>query len=291
MRALSVAVLILLIADVKLYASCCSSAATSGVGRLLRHERASVELATATKLVTGHFDDRARFKGGHPPMSPYLVVEPELIIVARVFDFLEPFAKIPLRIQKSDLRVGAHIADISLGARASIVREDIITGFPAISLIGSVRMPTGESMTTDAEDRSGTGNYLLSASILLEKEIAQINFAVGYGLSLEPDYFRPVSFKPGLIHSPLFAIGFSPHESGLLSCTWSMNFHGQPQFESRSLIDADKRKMTIALAYSRALHSHIKVNVQLGSDVPFSYLGKNITSEAFIRFGLRFGVF
>ncbi len=287
---------IVTLADANLYASCCSSAATGGVGRLLKHERALVEMSMNTKVVTGSFNNQSHFSRGVSAMDPYLTVEPELAMVVRVFDFLEPFAKLPVRIQKSSARVGAHLADISLGARTSLLRENFITGFPSLTLIGSARLPTGASMKEEpmlaAEDTTGTGSYLYSLSVLLEKEIAAVTFSLGYGLSLESDYFdRSAALTPGFMHSPLIAAAFMPHEGGLLSCTWSMLLHGTPQFETRPLIDADRRKMTVALAYSVGLHSHIKFNAQLGSDVPIDYIGKNFTSEAFIRFGLRFGVF
>lgn len=276
-------------------ASCCSSAATGGVGRLLRHERALVELSTNGKLTLGAFNNQARFNPGHTPKSPYLVFEPELAVVTRVLTILEPFAKLPVRIQKSDVRAGAHLADITLGVRAPIIREDLLPGLPALTMIGSVRIPTGASSKHDpnlfVEHTTGTGNYLLGLSVVLEKEIKNINLSAGYGLAVESDYFTNQDYSPGFIHSPLVAIAFMPHDGGLLSLTWSMMMQGQPKLEKRPLVDADSRKMTLAVAYSIGIHSHIKLNAQLGSDVPIDYLGKNFNSEAFIRLGLRFGVF
>lgn len=216
-------------------------------------------------------------------------------MVARLVDFFEPFAKLPVQIKKSDARVGARIGDITLGARAPLVPENIITNMPSLSLIGSVKMPTGTSAKDNpellVEELSGGGAYLFSISAILEKDIKAVSLSAGYGLSVEPDYFRRDGLSPGLIHSPLMSVAFSPHDGGLLSFTWSMAIYGKPTLDFRPLPDASRRKMTIACAYSVSLHSHIKLNAQLGSDVPFDYIGKNFSNEAFLRIGLRFGVF
>lgn len=279
----------------ELGASCCSSASLGGVGRMLAHERALVEFSCGTRLVLGSFDSKGIFSTRHSSMSPYLSFEPELLIMTRVFYFLEPFIRLPTRIQKSDRRVGSNLADIISGARIPLIKENAFKGAPGLSLIGTVRVPSGDSVEHDPlmepEDITGTGKWLFSLSALVEKEWQGINFALGYGFSFEPDYFRDVILKPSTIHSPLLAMSFSPHDDKILTLSLAMTFHTQPMVNERSLIDADRRKMTMALAYMVGLHSHIKINAQLGSDVPIDNIGKNFSNEAFFRLGMRFGVF
>ncbi len=292
---LLLALIALVHASIPARASCCSSLATGGVGRLLRHERAMVELGVTTRQTIGSFDSDAVFNRGAPRHTPYLALEPELAMVARLFEYFEPFIKLPARVQKSDRRVGANPGDITLGARSVFAFESLMHGLPTLSVVGSVRMPTGASFSRDKdlpiEDVSGSGAWLYSLSFLVEKELWGVIFGIGYGFAIDPDYFAKRGVSSSALHSPLVTAAFAPYRDHILSLSWSMAIYERPKLDDNPIIDSDRRKMTLALAYSIPIHSHIKVNAQIGSDIPVHYLGKNFSSEAFVRLGLRFGVF
>lgn len=275
-------------------ASCCSSAATGGVPRLLMHERALVELATSTRYIYGSFDNEATFSLGMPGHLPYLVLEQDLQAMVRLWDFFEPFVRLPIRIQKSSIRTGSNIADTSFGARMPIVKENFVSHLPGLTLISIIKAPTGVSDIKQAlhnENITSMGKWLVTFGLMLEKEISRINYGLGYSFSFEPDYFKTLKVKPGGIHSPSLTMGFALHDNGFLTLALAAVFHGPLQINSHPEEDSDQRKLTISATYGLNLHSHVKINVQLGSDVPISYLGKSFNNELYIRLSMRLGVF
>lgn len=278
-----------LIFGAQLRASCCSSSSAGGVGRLLRHERAMVEMSMSTRYVYGRFNSESSFSGGHIGHLPHVIIEPEIQMVTRLFWFFEPFLRLPARIQTSDVRTGANISDITFGARQPIIKENFFTHAPAIFLLESVRIPTGSAIkhdsTLEAEDITSTGHPLITLGILLEKDIKRITYGLSYNFSLEPHHRRDQWHFDTFIHAPSFSTGFYAHDKGFLSFSLSPTFHYV------SGLGLHQRKVGVAASYAQTLHSHIKLNSTIGVDVPISYLGKNSNSEFFVRLGLRFGVF
>lgn len=274
-------------------ASCCSSSGVGGVGRLLAHERAMVEMASATRYVVGTFDNRGQFSSGHIKHLPHLVFEQELNIMTRLIDFFEPFVKIPTRVQISEIRTGTSLADITIGARMAVLKENFVNGFPSVTFIHQTRVPSGTSFSSgiQSEQVTSTGLWLHSFGLLLEKNLASMTLGLGYSLALPVNYSKARRVKDGMTHTPLAAVSFTPHETGFLSISTSASLQSSSSIDDKIFDDSDRRKFTIAASYALTMHSHIKLNAQAGFDVPITALGKNFNNEIFLRLGLRFGVF
>lgn len=272
-------------------ASCCSSASSAGIPRLLAHERALVELSSSFRYVLGRFNERALFSTEKRPHLPHMVLENDVQIMTRLFDFFEPFARIPVRIQKSEVRTGARLADISVGARIPVFKENLLPLLPALTFLTSVNLPTGTKQAEHNEDITSTGAYVIAVGLMLEKEFHKIGYGLGYTFSAETDFFTNKTAKPGAIHAPLFTLGFTVHDNGYLSFSLAPVFHAVETAKSKAIADSDRRKITIGVGYAFTLHSHIKINAALGCDVPIATLGKNFNNDIFLRLGMRFGVF
>jgi hypothetical protein len=278
-----------------LEASCCSSASAGGIPRLLPHERALIDLASAVRYQYGFFDQEAAVALGHHAHAPHLIFEEELSAMARIFGFFEPFVRIPVRVQESDIRRGAGLADLSIGARMPIFRDNYFRGFPSLTLTQAVRMPTGASLkddsTLDNEHILGSGAWQFTLGLLLEKSFHPITIGLGYSLSFEPDNVINTSKKPGILHAPLATLSFMPSELGTLSFSLAPTFYTPVMIQNRSIPNSDRRKLSFSTGYSLMVHSHIRLHGSLGADIPIPYLGKNANSEIFFKLGMRLGVF
>lgn len=278
-------------------ASCCSTAGSGNIGRLLPHERALVMMSTSTRMSFGLFDDRARLVHKDVTDKAYLVVEPELHMMARVADFFQPFLTLPVRIQKSQTSIGADLADISFGARIFALREYIINKFsPALTVLVSARAPTGIATldgiyARNSVDITGSGTWLYTLGAVLEKNFAPLTYSLGYSFAVEADYFSSAITIPAATHMPNFGLSLSVPEIGQLSLSVAMLLQAAPVVNHHKIKDSDRRKLTVGVSYSKAIHSHMQVNAQIGSDVPIDYVGKNINHEIFLKIGMRFGVF
>lgn len=276
----------------RLEASCCSSASSGGVARLLAHERAVLEVSSHARYQMGAFSDQARFSFGHAPHLPHLIFEKDFHVIARVFDFFEPFVRVPIRVQQSARRTHAGLADVKFGARFPLFKEHALPHWPAMSLIASTSVPTGSSKKDKAppEGITSNGEWLTNLGILLEKDFHRVIYGVSYAISAEGDYFES-SASSGLIHEASLSAGILPHDTGFLTASLGGVFHAPMSSRGTRVIDTDRRKISLSLSYVLTLHSHLKVNAQLGSDLPINALGKNFSSDLFLRLGMRIGIF
>lgn len=260
---------------------------------MLAHERALVEMSSSARYQFGYFDGLAHFKAGHSAHLPHMAFEQELQVMARLLDFFEPFARIPVRIQKSEIRTAANLADITVGARLPLFKENLLPNWPGLTMLASVRTPTGAAFTAnnkiDNESITTNGATLLTVGLNLEKEIHGLTYGFSYSFSLEPKVWQKTLIKPGAIHAALLTLGYPLHDNGYLSFSLAPIIHESTKAASKSIDDSDRRKLTLGAGYALNLHSHIKVNGQVGTDVPI--VGKNFNNDFFLRIGLRFGVF
>jgi len=254
-----------------------------------------VEMAGTSRYVYGTFDKNGQFASGHSSHLPYLIIDNELQIMTRLFDFFEPFIRLPMRIQMSSRRVGSGFADMSLGARIPVLREGAFSYLPALTFFTSVGIPTGTKATAEGgvfnEDITGSGAWQINLGLFLEKEMRGLTFGLGYGFSAETDYFTGRAEKPGAKHEPLFSAGYSLDDCGDLSATLSATFQERGLANHKPVADSDRRKFTVGMGYGVSLHSHLRVNAHLGTDLPIPHLGKKFNNDVMLRIGMRIGVF
>lgn len=278
-----------------LTASCCSSASASGIPRLLPHERAVIELTSGLRYLYGSSDQKTKFTLGHYPENPHLMMEEEVVLITRLADFFEPFVRLPIRVQKSDTSLGAGFADMSVGVRLPLLKDNAVKALPALSLLASIRLPTGASLATDKtlsnEDIIGSGSTQFTVGMSLEKTWREFTYGLAYNLSFEPNHVRNANRIPGIIHAPIVTIGFRPRDESTITLALAPSFHTQTVFNGRAIPDSDKRKLSLSAGLMWTIHSHIKLNVNVGTDMPLPFFTKNVTNELFVRLGMRLGVF
>lgn len=276
---------------IKSHASCCSSNASSGIPRLMAHERALIEIATGGRYVFGAFDSESSFRSGQPSHLPHIKAEHEIQAMVRLFPYFEPFVRIPVLVQTSKKRTGSGLADISIGARIPVLKENFFYGWPGLSLFGSVKLPTGTSTASRQEDITSTGVTIINFGLMMEKDIYGLTYGLAYSVSLDSDNFTRKMIQPGSAHGLAFSLSHAVHDGGQMIWTLLGNFHARDVVNKKSIEDSDRRKLSLGVGYNFGVHSHIKLNTQITSDLPIPYCGKNFNNEVMVRIGLRFGVF
>lgn len=279
----------------RLDASCCSSGSTGGIGRLLPHERALVELSQDFHRLVGRFEERGDFKRGAPDFGPYWQFNHELQIMTRIAPFFLPYVKLPVRTQLSSERVGSALSDITAGARIPVLGEHFLAGWPSLTFFSSVQVPSGTTFETnnsaELEELTGLGTTLVSVGTALERSFGVFLWTLAYHLSFEPRLLTKRDFVGGPLHVPSINVAFALHERGTLSGGLAANFGAPAQFDGKQIRESSKRKLSANLAYAWKFHSHLGINFSLGGDLPISHLGKNNNSEIYARLGLRVGIF
>ncbi len=272
--------------------SCCASGSTSGIGRLLAHERALIEVSQDFHKSYGYFGDRGNFKKGMPLGANHWQFNHELFAMARVFPFLMPYVKVPIRTQLSVDHVESRLADISVGARWPLFSEEIIPHVPGLHLFSSVQFPSGharDEKTLDDAEVTGLGTYLISFGAALEKTYFKLLWTLAYHLSFEPRLFLKKEFAGGPLHVPSISLAYVVHEEASLSATLSASLSANARYDGESISDTARQKFTAVLGYAWKFHSHLSLVSSLGGDIPL--FGKNNHSEIFFRLGMRVGVF
>jgi hypothetical protein len=276
LRLLALAPLVLVLST-GLRASCCSSASSNGIGRLLPYERASVEFYNDMRLAVGNFNDQGVFKKGILRHLPHWQLSHELHVMGRIANFFQPFMKIPLKMSISALKTQSRLGDITLGARWPLISENLIAHLPALSLVSSLQIPTAYEP------------YWLSAGVVLDKSFGMLSLSFNYGLSLDATYFSKQGYKPGIKHAAGLQTGFLiAHDHRVnLGCALSL------QGRARNSAGETHLKYNIALttSYAWAFHSHATLLTGLGAHLPVAYCGRNTNSEIFAQAGLRIGIF
>lgn len=284
-----------LLLNAQLYASCCSSASSGGIPRLLPHERALVELGSAARYTYGSFDQNSSLHLGHDGDNPHLIFDQELLMMARLLDHCQPFVRMPVRMQTNGRAVGTGVGDISFGARIPLFSENTFKTSPSLTVLGTARAPTGESTKANPQilnvDITGSGSWQFATGIVAEKTIHPITYGLGYSLGFDPDHFRRAVKVPGLTHVPFANVGFPLHDQGAMNISLSATLQTAISINKLIVANSDKRKLSLQAGYSHSLHSHVKLLASLGFDAPLPYVSKNGTSEIFVRFALRLGVF
>lgn len=275
-----------------LLASCCASGSTSGIGRLLAHERALLEVAQDFHHNYGYFEERGQFKSGAPVGATRWQFNHELHAMARLFPFFLPYVKIPIRTQLSEDHVESAIADISLGVRWPLFSEEIIPHLPGLHVFTSVQFPTGQARTektVDDAEVTSLGAYLLSLGVAFEKTYFGILWTAAYHLSVEPRVFSGRDFAGGLLHVPSISLAYLVHDQGSLSASLSASLTSDARYDGRETPGTARQKLSASLGYAWKFHSHLSLITSLGGDIPV--LGKNNNSEIFMRLGMRVGIF
>jgi len=280
--------------NAKLYASCCSSASSGGVPRLLPHERALIELGSAARYTYGSFDQNSSFHLGHDGENPHIFFDEELLIMARLIEQCQPFVRIPARIQTNQRAVGAGFGDISFGARIPLLSESAYRYVPGLAVLSTARAPTGISARRNPHiqnvDIIGQGSWLITTGIVVEKTIHPITYGLGYNLGFDPD-FRPAAKVSGLTHTPFATVGFPLHDQGAVNLSLAATVQTAITINKHVVANTDKRKLSLQAGYSHTLHSHVKLLASIGFDTPIPFVSKNGASEIFLRLGMRLGVF
>lgn len=269
--------LLLFVGGQELNASCCSSASSNGIGRLLPHERAYIEFFNDARLALGTYDKKSAYKSGILRHLNHLQLSHELHAMARFTNFFLPFIKIPMKMSISTLKTRSYLGEITLGARWPIFGEGFFTHMPALSLMSSVQIPS------DAQP------YWLSLGFVLDKSFGGVNLILNYGISLDPTYFSKQGFKPGIKHALGLQTGFLIAENHRFSFTSALSLQGLPR-NSKGPINI-KYQTGLSISYAWAFHSHLTLLAGLGAHVPVSYFGRDSNSEVFAHAGLRVGIF
>ena len=264
----------ILVGSLELKASCCSSASSNGIGRLLSYERAYLEFFNDARYAIGSFNSHAKFRAGILNHLPHLQLSHELHAMVRLADFLEPFVKIPMKMSISLEKTQSRLGDITLGARWPLFGEGFVAHMPALSLVSSVQIPTSVEP------------YWLSAGLVLDKSFGALNLSLSYGLSLDPAYFSKQPYRRGIKHVGGLQAGFLLAESHRLSFGCALNFQNSAVANNKALSNS-KYQVGFNALYSWAFHSHLTFTSGLGAHIPVSHLGKNANSEIFAQAGLR----
>lgn len=282
MRAKNIVLVFCLIAllSQKLQASCCSQAASGGIGSLLPHERAYVEFINNSHWVTGSFDQGGTFKGGSPAHLPHWLINQELNVMARVADFFLPFVKLPARTSISKILVQTQLNDLTLGARFPLTKEGFIPMGPGISLLASARLQPAALKSS-----------LLSLAIALEKMFGPVGLMVSYAIGAEANYFKNRGFSNGMMHAASLGANFSLSDNTKMSFTLSPTFYTPVRVNAVALPYTAKHQIALSTGFSWVFHSHLTLNTALGAHLPLALLGKNTNTEVFLQAGLRVGVF
>ena len=262
-------VLLVLVLSTELHASCCSSASSNGIGRLLPYERAYVEFYNDMRLAVGTFNDQGVFKKGTLRHLPHWQLSHEFHVMGRIANFFQPFMKIPLKMSISALKTQSRLGDITLGARWPLI--------PALSLVSSLQIPTAHEP------------YWLSLGFVLDKSFGMLNLSFNYGLSLDPTYFSKQGYKPGIKHAAGLQTGFLIAQNHRVNLGCALSLQGR----ARNSAGDTYLKYNIALStsYAWAFHSHATLLTGLGAHLPVAYCGRNTNSEIFAQAGLRIGIF
>ena len=276
-------------------ASCCASGSTGGIGRLLPHERALVEVSQDVRRVMGRFQDASEFIPGVLEDQPLWQLNHEIHIMTRLGPFFLPFVKIPVRTQIGPLRTGSAIADLSFGARWPLLEEHFFPHCPAISLFSIAQMPSGTSMDDKksyfAEEITGSGAWILSLGATFEKSFGALLWTLGYTYSLEPRLLKKEDFANGPTHAPSLGLSFPVADMHTLSFSLGGTFNEPVHYDGKRVRNSSQRKLSLSGVYAWKFHSHMTLNFSIGSDLPIAGLGKNNKSEIFGRVGMRVGVF
>ncbi len=280
--------------SIQLKASCCASGSTGGIGRLLPHERALVEVSQDVRRVVGHFQEASEFVPGVGDDQPLWQLNHEIQVMARLATFFQPFVKIPVRTQIGPLRTGSAIADLSFGARWPLLEEHFLPHWPALHLFSIAQAPTGTSMDDKKlymEEITGSGAWLLSLGATFEKTFGSFLWALGYTYSMEPRLLKREDFANGPTHAPSISFSFPVIDMHTLSFSFGGTFNEPLHYDGKRVRNSSRRKLTLSGVYAWKFHSHMTLNFSVGSDIPIVGLGKNNKSEIFGRVGMRVGVF
>lgn len=283
MRALSFVWLMLVpivtLLGTELIASCCSSASSNGIGRLLPYERAYVEFFNDARRTIGTFNNQSEFQSGTLRHVAHWQLSHEIHAMARLTNFFLPFVKIPLKTSISNIKTQSGLGEITLGARWPLFGEGFFKYMPGLSLVSSVQIPTGQEP------------FWLSAGLVFDKSFGALNLSANYGFSLDPTYFSNKGFKPGIKQAAGLQAGFLIAETHRLSFAWALSFQARALAQGKSIPQSSKYQMALSTTYAWAFHSHLTLITGIGAHIPVSYLGKNSNSEIFAQAGLRVGVF
>lgn len=269
---------LLIVAGQELKASCCSSASSNGIGRLLPYERAYLEFFNDARLAVGTFNNQGKFRSGILRHLDHWQLSHELHAMARLTNFFLPFVKIPMKMSISALKTQSRLGDITLGARWPLFGEGLLTHMPAISIMSSLQIPSGVEP-----------NYWLSLGLVLDKSFGGLNLSLNYGLSIDPTYFSKQGFKPGIKHAAGLQAAFLLAQNHRLSVGCALSLQGLPR--NNRGVNNIKYQIGVSTSYAWAFHSHLTLITGLGAHVPVSYFGKKSNSEIFAQAGLRVGIF
>ncbi|MCA9507597.1 MAG: hypothetical protein KC505_04150 [Myxococcales bacterium] len=276
-------------------ASCCASGSSGGIGRLLPYERALIELSHDAHYIVGQFNESTRFRAGVAEPLPVWQFNHELQVMTRLAPFFLPFIKLPVRTKISSKETISALADLSLGARWPIVKENYFLHWPGLNLFSTLQMPTGTSSEKNAEfsanGSTGAGVWLLSLGANVEKSLGKFLWTFAYTYSFETRLFKKHGYAHGPTHAPSINVSFPLIEMHQLSFGLSAVFNEPFRYDAKRVRNSSNRKISLSSVYAWKFHSHMTLNCSLGADMPIYGLGKNTNSEIFMRLGMRVGVF
>lgn len=267
---------LLLQADIAL-ASCCASSSAASVGRLSKHERASVSMQSVFQTTMGHFSEQARHQFGAKPHRPHFALLNSIELMARLLPWLEPVALIPAEITWNWQNTNASFSDIGAGARIGVVSYEYLNRWPTLALVLMAK--------------NGAGVWWGSPSLIIEKSIHDIVFGLNYGLEIP---FRPAlkdALWPGLKNNLSFGISGPLGPNWMLSLSNLWTWQQETRINNEILFSTDKRKTNLSAALTWSIHSHVKVKSHVGIDLPVHYIGKNLPTNFSLGFAIRMGVY
>lgn len=285
----------LLVPSKVVIASCCASSSAVSVGRLSKHERASVSMNTALQATFGNFSEQARHQFGVRSYQPPFAWQNSLELMTRLASWFEPVIIIPTEVKWSQQRIGASLGDVSAGARIGAVPYEYWNRWPTLTLVTLVKAPLGESGAEDKflqpEAITSAGVWWISPSVLVEKSIKNIVIGLSYGIELPLKPSKIDMLWPGLKNNGSFGI------SGPLVHNWAWSisnvwmWQNVTRTNNEPLLNTDKRRVSVSAALLWSIHSHIKLKSSLGIDVPIHHLGKNLPANLTLGLAMRIGVY
>lgn len=285
----------LLVPSKVVIASCCASSSAVSVGRLSKHERASVTMNTALQATLGNFSERARHQFGVRSYQPPFAWQNSLELLARLASWLEPVLIIPAEVKWSQQRIGASLGDVSAGARIAAVPYEYLNRWPTLTLIALAKAPWGESGTEHKfiwpEEITSAGVWWISPGVLVEKSVKNIVLGINYGIEFPLKPSKKEMLWPGLKNNISFGI------SGPLIKNWAWSisnvwmWQNVTRTNNERLFNTDKRRVSLSAALLWSIHSHVKLKSNLGIDVPIHHLGKNLPANLTLGLAMRIGVY
>jgi hypothetical protein len=262
-----------------LKASCCSSASSSGIGRLAAFERAYLEFYNDARYAFGFYNKERIFTPKLPTHLPYLQLSHELHAMIRLADFLQPFIKIPMRMSVASKEASAFLGSVALGARWLVLNKNFIPHAPALSIITLLNLPDKYEP------------IFITSGFALDKSFSALSFSFSYGLSLDPRYFLGRGFSKGIKQQASLQTSFLAHDTGRVALAAMFSSQGPSLINSKKLAQSSHYLLGFGVNYSWSFHSKLTLNAGVGTHIPLSYFGCNSNSEIFVRLGLRAGIF